>query len=125
MQAHSLRSLRKNLQASRHITRQISCKITAHHVDQLVFPHSDTVNLEGKEVSVDRLIEVLEDSVTPERLEKMKQVHIIIWVALWKCAWHQAVRPGGSSSCYCCCFEGWQQCQQQGHSMHCRLAAST
>jgi hypothetical protein len=42
----------------------------------LVFPHGDTVFLEQqkKEVTAASLVEVLQGSVSPERLEKMQKV---------------------------------------------------
>lgn len=43
-------------------------------LDPRVFPHSDTVSLDGKQVQASRLVEVLQDSLTPERIDKMRQV---------------------------------------------------
>jgi hypothetical protein len=42
----------------------------------VVFPHSDTVSVDGRDVHYRQIIDMLAPAVTPERLEKMQQVRI-------------------------------------------------
>jgi hypothetical protein len=43
---------------------------------QVVFPHSDTIHVDGRDVGYRQIIDMLAPAVTPERLEKMQQVRI-------------------------------------------------
>jgi hypothetical protein len=43
---------------------------------QVVFPHSDTIHVDGRDVDYRQIIDMLAPAVTPERLEKMQQVRI-------------------------------------------------
>lgn len=74
MHANSVRSIQSPCRAA---FRRVS--VTSHAARQLssfVFPHGDTVFLEQqkKEVTAASLVEVLQGSVSPERLEKMQKV---------------------------------------------------
>jgi hypothetical protein len=42
----------------------------------VVFPHNDTISVDGREVNYRQIIDMLAPAVTPERLEKMQQVGI-------------------------------------------------
>lgn len=54
---------------------RVSCSSIAPHLDPVVFPHSDVVTLEGRqEVSCTKIVDLLQNSVTPERWQKMQQV---------------------------------------------------
>lgn len=47
---------------------------SAQQLSQLVFPHNDSILVEGKDVSCERLIELLSPTTSDERLRKMQQV---------------------------------------------------
>jgi len=53
-------------------TRILAAASSSHH--SLVFPHKDSLDIDGRQVSCDAIIDLLMPSVTPDRLDKMKQV---------------------------------------------------
>lgn len=77
-------NIRSTIQSPCRAFRRVSTKNHATagcQLSPLVFPHSDTFILEpqskgqqSQEVTAERLIEVLEGSVSPERLQKLQKV---------------------------------------------------
>lgn len=69
-----MRATGLRLPFGREFVRPVSRFSVASQLSPVVFPHSDKVSLEGSEISCSKLVEMLQASVTPDRLQKMQQV---------------------------------------------------